>query len=91
MVVTQPAMSETHQAEQELLAQRSNGKKILMSRIGSDAICDKLQNRLSGSVPPTVPCILRPFKVHHVLYDWGARMRTHWSLPLISCDWQTPL
>jgi hypothetical protein len=43
-----------------------------MSRISSDAILDKLQNRLSGSALPTVPCILRPFKVHHALCDWGA-------------------
>jgi hypothetical protein len=45
-----------------------------MSRISSDAILDKLQNRLSGPTLPTVPCILGPFKVHHVLYDWGASM-----------------
>jgi hypothetical protein len=63
-----------HQAEQEILAQPSDGKKIPMSRISSDAILDKLQYRLSGLALPTVPCILGPFKVHHELYDWGASM-----------------
>jgi hypothetical protein len=43
-----------------------------MSRISSDAILDKLQNRLSGPAFPTVPCILGSFKVHHVLCYWGA-------------------
>jgi hypothetical protein len=47
-----------------------------MSRISSDAILDKLQNRLSGPALPTVPCILGPFKVHHALYDCGASMNT---------------
>jgi hypothetical protein len=42
------------------------------SRISSDAILDKLQNRLSGPALPLVPCILGPFKVHHVLCDYGA-------------------
>jgi hypothetical protein len=45
---------------------------MLMFRISSDAILDKLQNRLSGPALPTVPCILGPFKVHHALCDWGA-------------------
>jgi carotenoid cleavage dioxygenase-like enzyme len=45
-----------------------------MPRISSDAIIDKLQNRLSGSPLPTVPCILGPFKVDHAFYDWGASM-----------------
>jgi hypothetical protein len=45
-----------------------------MSRINSDAILDNLQNRLSGSVLPTVSFILGPFKVHHALYDWGDSM-----------------
>jgi hypothetical protein len=44
-----------------------------MSRISSDAILDKVQNRLSRQVLPVVPCIW-PFKVHHTLYDWGASM-----------------
>jgi hypothetical protein len=48
---------------------------MLMSRISSDAILDKLWNRLSGPVLPTVPCILGPFKVHHALCDWGASMK----------------
>jgi hypothetical protein len=43
-----------------------------MSRISSDAILDKLGNRLSGPALSTVPCILGPFKVHHALCDWGA-------------------
>jgi hypothetical protein len=45
-----------------------------MSRIRSDAILDKLQNRLSGPVLPTVPYILGAFKVHHAFCDWGASM-----------------
>jgi hypothetical protein len=45
-----------------------------MSRISSDAILDKLQKRLSRPALPIVPCILGPFKVHHVLRDWGASM-----------------
>jgi hypothetical protein len=43
-----------------------------MYRIGSDAILDKLRDRLSGPALPMVPCILGPFKVHHALYDWEA-------------------
>jgi hypothetical protein len=42
MALTQPAASETHHAEQEILAQPSDGKKIPMSRISSDAILNKL-------------------------------------------------
>jgi hypothetical protein len=45
-----------------------------MSRISNNAILDKLQKRLSGPSLPTVPCILGPFMVHHVLYDWRAIM-----------------
>jgi hypothetical protein len=74
MPPTQPAASETYQAEQEILAQTSDGKKMPMSRISSNAILGKLQNRLSGSALPTVPCILRPFKVYHTLCDWRASM-----------------
>jgi hypothetical protein len=74
MALTQPAASEMHQAEQEILAQPFDGKKIPMSRINSDAILDKLWNRLSGPAPPTVLCILGTFKVHHTLCDWGASM-----------------
>jgi hypothetical protein len=65
MALTQPVASETHQAEQEILAQPSDGKKMPMSRISSDAILNKLRNRLSGPALPTLPCILGPFKVHH--------------------------
>jgi hypothetical protein len=59
MALTQPAASETHQAEREILGQPSD---------------DKLRNRLSGPALPTVPCIMGPFKVHHALCDWGASM-----------------
>jgi hypothetical protein len=45
-----------------------------MSRISSDAILNKLWNKLSGPALSTVPCISGPFKVHHALYDWGASM-----------------
>jgi hypothetical protein len=54
-----------------------------MSRISSDAILDKLRNRLSGPALPTIPCILGPFKVHHALYDWGTSMNI---LPKIVYD-----
>jgi hypothetical protein len=74
MALTQPAASETHQAEQEILALPSDGKKMPMSRISSDAILDKLRNRLSRPALPIVPCILMPFNVHHALCDWGASM-----------------
>jgi hypothetical protein len=69
MSLTQPVASEMHQVEQEILAQPSNGKKMPMSRISSDAILDKLRNSLSGPALPTVHCILGPFKVHHALCD----------------------
>jgi hypothetical protein len=74
MTLNQPTASETHQAEQLILPQPSDGKKMPMSRISSDAILDKLWNRLSRPALPTVPCILGPFKVHHALCDWGASM-----------------
>jgi hypothetical protein len=74
MALTQPIASETHQAEREILAQPSDGRKMPMSRISINAILDKLRNRLSGPALPTVPCILGPFKVHHALCDWGASM-----------------
>jgi hypothetical protein len=45
-----------------------------MSRISSDAIHEKIRNRLRGLALPTIPCILGPFKVHHALCDWGASM-----------------
>jgi hypothetical protein len=74
MALTQPTSCETHQVEQQILAQPFDGKKMPMARISSDAILDKLQNRLRGPALPTVPCILGPFKVHHALCDWGASM-----------------
>jgi hypothetical protein len=74
MALTQPAASETHQAEHEILVQPSNERKMPMSRISSDAILNKLQNWLCEPALPTVPCILGPFKVHHVLCDWRANM-----------------
>jgi hypothetical protein len=43
-----------------------------MSRISSDAILEKLWNRLSGPALRMVRCILGPFKVYHALCDWGA-------------------
>jgi hypothetical protein len=42
MALTQPVASETYQAEQEILPQPSDGMKMPMSRISSDAILDKL-------------------------------------------------
>jgi hypothetical protein len=69
MALTQPTTSEMHQAEQEILAQPSNGMKMPMPRISSDTILDMLWNRLSGLALPIVPCILGPFKVHHALCD----------------------
>jgi hypothetical protein len=45
-----------------------------MSRISSDAMLDKLQNRLNEPTLPTIPCILGPFKIYHALCDWGASM-----------------
>jgi hypothetical protein len=74
LAVNQTSASEEHRAKQEFQAQPSDGKKRPMSRISSDAILDKLQNRLSRSALPTVPCILGPFKVHHALCDMGASM-----------------
>jgi hypothetical protein len=74
MALTQPAVSETHQLEQKILAQPSDVKKMPMSRISNNAILDKLQNGLCGPALPTVPCILGPFKIHHACYDWGASM-----------------
>jgi hypothetical protein len=69
MALTQPTASEMHQAEQEILAQPSDRKKMSVFRITSDAILEKLWNRLSGLALPIVPCILGPFKVHHALCD----------------------
>jgi hypothetical protein len=74
MALTQPVVSETHQVEQEILAQPYNGKKMPMSRISSNAILDKLRNRLSEPALPIIPCILGSFKVHHALCDLGASM-----------------
>jgi hypothetical protein len=45
---------------------------MTMSRISSNAILDKLRNKLSRPTLPIVPCILGPFKVHHALCEWGA-------------------
>jgi hypothetical protein len=74
MALTQPTVSETHQVEQKILAQPFDRKKMPMSRISSDAILDKLQNKLGGPALPTVPCILGSFKVHHALCYWGTSM-----------------
>jgi hypothetical protein len=72
LALNQTTPSEEHQAEQEFQAQPSDGKKRSMPRISSDAILDKLQNRLSEPALSMVPCILGSLKVHHALYDWGA-------------------
>jgi hypothetical protein len=40
MALTQPTLSETHQAGQEILSQPSDGKRITMSRISTNAILD---------------------------------------------------
>jgi hypothetical protein len=74
MALTQPAASKMHQVVQEILIQPFDGKKMSMSRISSDTILNKLQNKLSGPTLPIVPCISGPFKVHHALYDWRASM-----------------
>ncbi len=80
MALTQLTASEMHQAEQKILTQPSDWKKMLMFRISSDAILDKLQNRISRPALPIVPCILGPFKVHHALYD------RVWLLPKMVYD-----
>jgi hypothetical protein len=72
LALNQTSASEEHRAEREFQAQSSDGKKRPMSTISSDAILDKLRNRLSGPALTTVPCILGPFKVHHALCNWGA-------------------
>jgi hypothetical protein len=74
MGITQPTSSEMHQAEQEILALPSDRKRMPMSRISSNVILDKLQNRLRGPALPTVRCILGQFKVHHALCDSGDSM-----------------
>jgi hypothetical protein len=74
MALTQPIASETHQVEQDILAQPFDGKKMPMSRISSDANLNKLRNRLKGPALSIVPCILGPFKVHHALCHWRASM-----------------
>jgi hypothetical protein len=48
----QTSACEEHRAKQEFQAQPSDGKKRPMSRISSDAILDKLRNRLSGPELP---------------------------------------
>jgi hypothetical protein len=90
MAVTQPVASETHQVEQEILTQPSDGKRMPMYRISINAILDKLWNRLSGPALPIVPSILGPFKVHHALYDWGASMNI-FSKMVYDCLNEDPL
>jgi hypothetical protein len=72
MALNQTSAGEENRTKQEFQAQPSDGKKRPMSKISSDAILDKLRNRLSGPALPMVSCILGPFKVNHALYDWGA-------------------
>jgi hypothetical protein len=74
LTLNQTSASEEYQAEQEFQAQPSDLKKRLMSRISSNAILDKLWNKVSRPALPVVPCILGPFKVQHTLCDWGASM-----------------
>jgi hypothetical protein len=62
LALNQTSASEEHRAEHEFQAQPSDGKKRPMSKINSDAMLDKLQNRLSGPALPMVPFILEPFK-----------------------------
>jgi hypothetical protein len=71
LTLNQTSASVEHRVEHEFQAQPSDGKKRPMSRISSDAILDKLWNRLSRLALPTVPCILGPTKVHHALHDGG--------------------
>jgi hypothetical protein len=74
LALNQTSASEEHQAEQEFQAQPSDGKKRLMSGISSDAILNKLRNKLNGLALPRVPCILGNFKVQHSLCYWGTSM-----------------
>jgi hypothetical protein len=57
-----------------------------MSRISSDAILDKLWNRLSRPALPTVPCILGPLKVHLALCYWGASTNILPKMVYDCCD-----
>jgi hypothetical protein len=72
MALTQPIASKMHQAEQYILAQPFDGKKMPMSRISSNAIFNKLKNRLSRPALLIFPYIQGSFNVHHAPYDWGA-------------------
>jgi hypothetical protein len=55
-----------------------------MSRISSDAILDKFQNRMSRPALPTIPCFLGPLKFYHALYNWGSSMNI---LPKMAYDY----
>jgi hypothetical protein len=72
--LNQTSGNEEHRAKQEYQPHTFDGKKRPMSRISSDAILDKLFNRLSRPALPTVPCISRPIKVQHALCDFMASM-----------------
>jgi hypothetical protein len=89
MALTQPAASETHQAEQEILAQPFDGKKMSISRINSDAILNKYQNSLHLGAIKGPSCALRLGSSRTSCPRWSmaAWTRTHWSLPLISYHW----
>jgi hypothetical protein len=74
LALNQTSASVERRVEQEFQEQPCDGKKRPMSLISSDAILDKLRNRLSRPALHTIPFILGPFKVHYALYDWGASM-----------------
>jgi hypothetical protein len=49
-------------------------KSSIMSEVGSEAILSQLWSSLGEAKVPTIQCILRLFKVHYELCDWGASM-----------------
>jgi hypothetical protein len=51
-----------------------NGQEIVlpMWEVSSDAILNRLQNRLGGPEVPSIHCIIGPLKVHYALCNWGA-------------------
>jgi hypothetical protein len=55
-----------------------------MSRISSDAILDKLWNRLSGLALPTIPCFLGPISSDAILDKLWNRL-SGLALPTVPC------
>jgi hypothetical protein len=51
-----------------------NGQEnvLPMSEVSSDAILNRLRNKLGGPEVPSIHCIIGPLKVHYALCDWGA-------------------